>query len=305
MKRFATEQITNLFARFKLLKGKYVGMLVVFSGTNQAGQTLANTDCGTIQILKNGIQKMSIDTWILQQSHNMHELGAVENASAIGAAFRLSYFVPFTHVKDDVALDIQDENEWEVVHTFPLSTGVIVLNGTVRYYGIKADDVGVSPYELQIVNHHLNIAGAGTFTFPIYLENVHSIYMENDAAISHVTVLKDGVPFYDQVDRADITTESNLFTKTETYNAALPYNKIQLNPCDEPLGSFAKDITLILTATGACVVCMLVVGQFATPDRLVRSAQTRNVTIEQKVLGKPNLLEPVKTYAKSMKLDAQ
>ncbi len=302
MKHFNTTAIANLTSNFFLQSGKYIGMFVIFRGVNQAGQTLANSDCGIITILKNGVQKVNVDFDILQQSHNALEHGAVANVSAAGLAFHISAFVPFTLPNDETALDIQGNNEWQCVHNFPGATPVLVASGDVFYYGVKADDVDVSPYEVQLVNQHNNISGAGVHIFNIYQENVHSIYIEKDAALDYVTLLKDGIPFYDQIHVADINVESNLLTKTETYNGTLPYLKLLLNPNNEDSGSFAKEIQMQLTATAACVVKALIVSQFTTPDRFARSIANRNVVIEKKVLSKPTAPQSVKSTIITKKL---
>jgi len=308
MKRMNNTAILNQAARFQLLKSKLMGLFVVVSGVNQAGVTLAVTDLGIIQVLKNGVQKYNFDFDVLQQSHNALEMGAIEAVSVAAAAFRFTVFVPFINYfdskADDVALDIVDDNQWEIVHNFPLCTATLIASGNIAYYGWKADDCAISPYELQIINHHFNIAGAGTFTFPIYAENVTMMYIEKDAAVTNISILKDGLPFLDHVPLLDINSVSNLIAHNETYAAALPYLKLPLNPTFEESGAYAKDVEVAVTATGACVLKCLVISQFSTPDRLNRSIVTRNIAVENKVLAKPNISDTIKSYVKAQKISS-
>jgi len=306
MKRMHNEAILNQASRFQLLRSKLMGMFIVVSGVNQAGVTLATADLGIVQVLKNGIQKYNFDFDALQQSHNALEMGAIEAVSVAGAAFRFTLFVPFVNYfdsyADDVALDIVDNNQWEIVHNFPACTAALIVSGNVAYYGFKADDCAVSPYELQIINHHFSIAGAGAFTFPIYAENVTYLYLEKDAAITNVSVLKDGLPFLDVAPLLDVNSVTNLISHNETYNATLPYLKIPLNPTKEEVGAYAKDIEVSVTATGACTLKCLVISQFSTPDRLNRSVVTRNIAVETKINNKPNIPQQVKSYVKAQRV---
>lgn len=281
-KSFFTDTLPNTSFRFKIPPGKYVAMLIRFAGTNQAGQTLANTDLGIITILKSGVQKYNVDFEILQQSHNAQEMGAVENASAIGAAFTMSCLVPFVDAFDDVCLDVQNANEWEVVLNAPNCTVTIILSGTVEFVGVQADEVAVSPYELQIINHHVSPGAAGTFIEPLFAENIETIWIEKDAQLTHLGLVKDGAPFIDYMTVLNLNALTNLYTRTETFAAAIPYLKLDVNPTKDEGGAYSNDLKLQYTVGAACTIKMIIVSKFKTPDRLVRSAASRNVALERK-----------------------
>jgi len=277
-----SDTLPNTTFRFKVFPGKYMGMLIACRGTNAGGATVANTDFGIVQVLKAGQQKDNFDFECMQQSHNTQELGAVENASALGAAFNISCYVPFVDVGEDVALDIQVANEWEIVMNCPNIVIGLVASGTIEFVGVQADDVAVSPYEIQVINHHISPGAAGTFVEPIYAENVDILYIEKDTALTHLGLLKDGRPFVDYQTVLNMNTLTNLFTRTETFASAIPYIKLDLNPTKDEAGNYNNDIKLQYTVTGACTIKVLVFSKFLTPDRLIRSTVSRNSTIEQK-----------------------
>lgn len=284
---FYSQTLPNQNFRFKIPVGKYIGMLISLWGTNAGGATMANTDCGILTITKDGVQKYLLDFDIVQQSHNAQEMGAVENVSAVGAAYIQSAYIPFTEVNDEgVCLDVQNNNAWDVVLTAPNLIVTLVASGTIQFIGVKADEVAVSPYEIQMANHHLSPGAAGTFVEPIYLENPDILWIEKDAALSHLAVFKDGEPFVEYMGVGVLNTLTNLFTKTETYAAAIPYLKIDLNPSRDEAGNYSSDVKIQYTVTGATTIKMLVKSVFQTPDRLVRSVHSRNNAVSRKANAK-------------------
>ncbi len=280
MKRFHTVNILDGFARFAVPVGKYIGLLIVASGVNKSGLAVSNSDLGLINVLKDGVQKHNVDFDVLQQSYDALEHGAVANSSSTGGSFNISAYLPFVFWKDGVALHVQNPDSWVVVHNFP-GIESLVQSGTINYYGVKADDVDISQYELQLMNHHVTFSGAGTYNVPLRVENVHTLYIERDSNLTSLTVMKDGVPFYDNVPAGDVNVQTALLSFVEVYGG-LPYLKVFLNPNDEDVGSFAKQVEVQFTVSDACTIKMLALSQMTTPDRLLRSVTSRNVSIEQK-----------------------
>ncbi len=82
------------FNKFNLDPGFYRGLLICIAGTNAAGQTLAVTDLGTIQIKHFEQTIMEVTPEVLLNLTNLYG-GIGENTSAVGAAYRFSFFIPF------------------------------------------------------------------------------------------------------------------------------------------------------------------------------------------------------------------
>ena len=286
MKRVHEETITNLTARFELPDGKFLGLYIAFDGVNQAAQTLTLAQCGQVQVLKNGRQINLFDFNIMHYVGNL-EKGVAQTATAAGDVFRHSCFMPFSHWKDfDTGLEITEKDKWEVIHTFPAATGTIVASGTVFYGLVQAGEGAMQPYELAFINHHLSIAGAGTFTFPLKADNVSKIYIENDTNLTSLSIVKDGVTFVEQINRDDLYTVSQIVRRVETFSATIEYFDIDLNPSGDIVGNVSDEVTLIVTASGACVLNCLILSVLPTPDNLAKSIATREINIQKKVTQK-------------------
>jgi len=280
--------LPNQNFRFRIRAGKYIGMLIRFAGNNAAAHTMTNDDCGIVIITKGGEQKYNFDFAALQTSYNTIEMGSIESFSTSGAGFAQSCFVPFVEAFDDVCLDIQNNNDWEVVLTAPNLTASLIADGTVEFIGVQADDVAVSPYELQFVNHHLSPGAAGTFIEPVYNENPDVIYIEYDSHLTHLAVTKDGKPFVDYMSVQILNTLTCLFGKVETFPGNYAWLKVDLNPTRDEAGSSSNDVKLQYTVDAATTIKVLVKSRFMTPNRLSRSIISTNNALELKAVAKQN-----------------
>jgi len=135
-------------------------------------------------------------------------------------------------------------------------------------------------------NHDLSINGIGTFNFDIRQENVRCLMIENDSAISSMSIYKDGKAFVNQIDRADMYGLTQLRHKIETFSATTPYILVDLNPTGENIGSLSDSVSITVVATGATTLKILVVSQDQTPNALKSTMAVRTMHLERKAQAK-------------------
>jgi len=288
MERLFQGNISDLSQRFELPKGiKLGGIYFAFQGTNQAGQTLAISDLGQIQILKNAVQ---VDLFDFEKMCYLNNIlgGSYPNISGVGSTFflgclRSAYL--FNDEKDN-CLYTDPAQKWEIVHNFPNATSTIVASGTVRYFGELADDSAAQHVMLRHNNHDLSINGSGTFNFDIRQENVRALMIENDTAITSLSVYKDGKAFVNQIDRSDMYGLTQFRHKIETFSATTPYIFVDLNPTGENIGSLSDSVTITVVASGATTLKILVISQDQTPNALKSTMAVRSMHLEKKAQNK-------------------
>jgi len=284
MERLFQGNISDLSQRFELPKGlKLGGIYIAFQGVNQALQTLAISNLGQIQILKNAVQ---VDLFDFEKMCYLNNIlgGSYPNVSAPGDAFflgclRSSYL--FNDEKDN-CLYTDPAQKWEILHNFPDATGTIVASGTVRYFAELADDSAAQHVMCRYNNHDLSINGDGTFNFDIRQENVRALMIENDTAITALSVYKDGKAFVNQIDRSDMYGLTQFRHKIETFSATTPYIFIDLNPTGENIGSLSDSVTLTVRSSAATTLKILVISQDQTPNALKSTMAVRTMHLEKK-----------------------
>lgn len=109
--------------------GKTKRILLRYTGTNQAGQTMATTDLGTVQILR---QNRPIANLLLSEVAKWNDLryGTVLRSSSLGAAIDMSLIIDFSQQSDGNVLPLTDDDYISI----PAVSTVVVSALTVSVY---------------------------------------------------------------------------------------------------------------------------------------------------------------------------
>lgn len=109
--------------------GKTRRVILNYVGTNEAAQTLATTDLGTAQIIRNGKPIYNV---LLSEVAKFNDMvyGTVLRASAVGAAFDMSLILDFNFRDDGNVLPLRDTDYISI----PGLSAVVTLSATVTVY---------------------------------------------------------------------------------------------------------------------------------------------------------------------------
>lgn len=194
-----------------LPQGRYAGLMIRFAGTNQAAQTLANTELGRLRLIHQGQEIVNMEPVDLINLSNLYG-GTPENASAVGAAYTFSMIVPF-RTKHDLlnVLSIKPQETQIIIDGFNTAK---VASGTIEVYAILAE--GVERYVPILKQNNIGgFSAAMTQQYPFPVPNIEQLYVRTDANLSRAKVLRDGQPVVDGTFAA-LDAASDLMNQVET-----------------------------------------------------------------------------------------
>jgi hypothetical protein len=287
------KQISALDASaiFSLPPEKYKGIFISFDGTNQSGQTFVSANLGTLSLYVNGIQKWVVDLEIMSDIVNL-EKGVCAESSTQNSTFLHTVYVPFNRFDDvDLCYDVTSGMQVQFQHSFPAATSTVIASGTVTYAGVLADDTALSPNFARWNNFTLSPGAAGTVIEKIPFENIAAVYVENDAYLTYVNLIKDGKPVFDTLAKAHIYNLNQMLRNVESWSASLPFMKLDLAATDE-FAALNDDVRISLTVSAACTIRMIVLSVDSTPTALQTSIAKReirlsNVAATKEIKGAP------------------
>lgn len=287
MIRMDAENMLAGAANLKIQPGQYAGFLIRASGTNQAGQTLAVADLGWITAYYQGRPFFSVSFTDNQIINNI-DLGLVEAASAIGAAFAFSTIIMASRVNDGNIFDISGADNAYVDVSLAGVTGALVAAGVIEIFGIPEE--GTMMYLQQLFSNAPQIAAGGTDVLDLNYDNVSHLYFTAPTNLNQIQVDRDRVTMM-QCGWADFIAFSNMDARLE---AAFTTGARLIMQRSGALGEALSDnvkVTLTAAGGGAANPHIIAVCLDYTPDVLARSAtqtqQTTEIRLRRKVdLGK-------------------
>lgn len=243
----------------KVPVGKYRGLQFDFILDASAGNTIAATDLGTIEILHNSNSLGIVRLATLQAIGNC--VGGVQEATSggAGAAHTFSVYRPF-HVEGDkeTVLTVEKDNQtfvrWTPNATLPPLLDAAV-NQVLVTYGEPAE--GVTKYLLKIEEDDY-ILGAGNPTVEgLYSkQDVYWLWMENNTNVSRVIINVDGKASVD-ADRLAFNRYTHRFFELETYSATFTPILILGNPTDDLLVGLTDKIKVTPTLTAGDTITFI------------------------------------------------
>ena len=274
-------------AQLKIQPGQYAGFMIRVAGTNQAGETLAVGSLGLITAWYQGRPFISV-TFADNQIINNMDLGVVEAASAIGAAFAWSTLIMSSRVGDGNVFDIAGQDNSRVDISLAGITVAEVLNGTVEIFGIPQE--GSMQYLHSMFSNSPQVAAGGTDVLDLTYDNISHLYYTCPTNVAMLQTERDRVSVQ-QSSWADFIAFSNMDCRLE---AAFTTGARLIMQRSGALGEALTDnvkITITAGAGGAANPHVIACCLDYTPDVLVRSAvqtqQTTEVKLRRKVgLGK-------------------
>ena len=175
---------------YNVAQGSYGDFIIRFSGTALAGQTVALSDLGTVQLAWNGDSKVFVDVDFLSQMANQYG-GFIEANSAAGGAFNFSVIIP-AHAWQD-ALNVYTVKTTDKVFFKLTWSPTKISSGTVSISGNPKS--GVHRYFHQILNQNVIAGGAQPVTDTINQPNIIELYLKDPstALVSTIQITKDKV----------------------------------------------------------------------------------------------------------------
>lgn len=287
LKRLKSVTVTDGSARFEIPSGIYRGLFLTWDGTNQSGQTLTSDNLGTIRILKDGKEKTNVSVERMVDIWNGIG-GTLEESSTAGGAFRHVCYLPFFLPNDeDTALIVKPGDIYEVECNFAAATSTVVASGTFTAFAHRGNPTQLTPYEVQWRNHNISVGAAGTLTHKLQVENVSSIFVENDSTVlTSLLITADNEPVLDNINRDDIYAIDQALGHTETFSAAKPMMQVDLNPGGEAIGALSDDVQMEIVAAAAGTLDIVVLSAFPTPKKSAASVSRRQNWLSKRLRGK-------------------
>jgi hypothetical protein len=262
-------------ANFDVPAGQYESLILVASGTNAGGATLALANLGLITATWRGAAFMS------ERFDDLNTLsrlvgGIAENASAIGAAFRMMARIRASYGNDGNVFDITDDDDVRI--SVDLSgLGALVAAGNLQLFGVMQD--GAQAYVPRLFHYVHALPASNQLPEDIKQDNVSHLMLTVLTNLARVQVEKDNAPWY-QCTTADALSLSNndyrVEAAAETDAILLSMNRSGL--FNEALSDDVR-LTLEAGAGGAAAVRVTSISIDPTPDVLARSRSTLDTKV--------------------------
>lgn len=262
MQLYKTENLLNLSSQKDLPQGLLQGLYIRFSGDAAAGVTIATSDLGQVRVNYRGQDIINVPVSFISLFNNLH-WGVAEFASAVGAAFSASIYVPFHMPWENTngLLNLaEDKGFFEL--RFPLLTAAKIDSGTVEVYYIKARSV--ASYIPLLIQQNIQAGGAGNVNDKILNYNVSSLYLEENAHLTgQVMVFKDGQVTINST-QAVLKSKSNFDNRVE---AAIALIQVNLNPTNLVAASLGEIIEVQAVVDAATTLAVYYLSVLFQGDR--------------------------------------
>lgn len=264
MNLFHTENLLNLSAFKKIPRGTVKELFIRFDGTAQAGKTIALSDLGTVRVNVRGTDRHNLSVELLSAINNLKR-GVAEFSSATGGAFTASFVVPFHAWWDDRNGEYFNIDDSFIELRFPNLNSTNVASGTVRLYYIEAPSL--TSYSMSLFQRNIQAGGAGRVAVQLEAKNISSLYVKEDTNVSNLLVTTDIITVNGT--QADLKSYSNNVNRVET---AISLYEVELNPYDEVRNDLNKETKVVLDATGAANVNVVLETFSVAPPSLVQES---------------------------------
>jgi hypothetical protein len=254
-------------ATLEIAGGQYAALMLRIAGANQAAQTLTVAQLGLVNMKIAGRNYATVRFDDLQ-TMNQIDLGQVESASAVGAAFTFSAIILASRAPDGNVFHVEPGKGSHVYIDLSGVTGVIVASGNVELYGIPME--GVQSYIPTIQTFAPSVTSGGNYLLDIPVENLTQIYATTLTNLDRVQVTRDGqIPV--QASSAAILAFSNMDGRLEA--AYTTGWKIDFHRSGALTEALSDSCQMFLSATGgAANPRFIACGLDFTPDEFKASS---------------------------------
>jgi len=269
MKRLDSANMLAGPAQLEISPGQWAAFGLRVSGTNAGGATLAAANLGRVTAKFQGRPFASLGFDDLQIL-NMMDLGLVEAASAIGAAFAFTAVIQASRVNDGNIFDIQEQDN-ATIELDLAGLGALVAAGTVELFGIPQD--GSAAYIPQLFSFTPNIAAGTVYTRNLPYENISHVYVTVPTNLASIQLVKDGQLYVDEP-WASLIAFSNMDCRIEA--AFVLGARVTMHRSGAITEALTDACEVILTAAagGASTPHIICVSNDFVPTILSRSSAT-------------------------------
>jgi hypothetical protein len=170
MERFVNSGSALTELSFKLKRMRAKGIHLRYTGTNQAGQTLANSNLG-IWLLQYAARPRINLSAVQGALLNDYHYGLNYRSSSAGAAFDMNYYIPFSNPLNPLDNNVVDLTDDDYI-TIPAVSSTVVSSITCAVY-IDEDDAGDTLYRPSIYTRSQTL----TAEAPIFLPDKNIYYL--------------------------------------------------------------------------------------------------------------------------------
>lgn len=275
-------QILNDSFNIELPEGKYNQITIMFEGTNNAGETLAEGDLGTFLVYYQGVQKQIA---LAEHYNELYRLkkGAVYSASAAGGAFVIPVHIPLSLWNDNLnAWQCNRKGDIRVEWQGEASINTTkVASGNVSVY-VQDSPAGLHLYCLRINEQTINDWASGLNPHVITEENLYAIYLGDDTDIEQIRIYVDKITSYNE-DRWIAYMRTLLDNQIEDTTHTVTLLEFPLSRTDELSAALNDEVLLEVQAGGALAPALLTLSIDFRPEELEISTVSRQAYINTKV----------------------
>jgi hypothetical protein len=287
--------IGDLSITFYLPAGSYGGFLIDYQGVNAGGNTITRDDLGQVNFTMNGTPIINTDAEFLSHLADLKS-GFIQFASAIGAAFNATLYIPCgTFTDENNCYIISKEDSVYFKLDFPLAGG-LAASGTVKIYGI--DKQGIQNYIYNLAQRHVVAQGVGTIADVHRLDNVGQMYLKNHSVIDTVRITRDNLTYFDCI-TDDAKGLSDFFNRVETGANALI--ELDMNLSKDVKEVLSREILFNYFFNGAGTLEQYFAYKTLTPNKAVKSqvmvAQNLAKKISDSIVNAQPLIIDLKNYS--------
>jgi hypothetical protein len=227
MKLFKTEQLLNGQLNRVLPIGLYKEILLIYSGTNQAGKAVTRADFGTVRVMRGNQLQHYVTVELLQRFTDL-KYGTAPFSSTVGGAFSLTCKLPLRPLDDIQSGTYFDGSAGTYIELLFPDLLNLITSGIVKVYLIPAMvSTGYIPsYSMQSIQS----GGASVDTEIISGRNTAALYALYNTTFTNVNVRVDG-DLRVEATLEDLRTNSAINNRIENTSSD-GYNlvEIDLNP---------------------------------------------------------------------------
>lgn len=238
-------------------KGRYAGLLVRFTGTTSAGQTLTMADLGQVRVMRYGQEVISESAAFLQ-AYNDLKGGFLPTVTGGAAALEdVIFYIPFAlpELPNTSNVLTNEEMDLRIEPAATLPARFVALPCQYQVYGYMTPDVPES-YLLNIREQDVQAVGAGRLAPTLNGKNLAAMYMiDAGAVVGSYSLEIDKVLVVDNIDDAVERAITSWENQIEAATALAEVNLVRTGNIANAINGTGK-LQLVFTGAGTANITL-------------------------------------------------
>lgn len=265
MKLLFSEQILNQTAYRELVNGTQKGLLVRWSGTNQAAQAVTLAQLGQVRVNFRNSDTVNDTVAFFAAMNNLY-YGVAEFSSVVGGAFAATIWIPFSAYWDNISGMFNDSKISAYIELRNTVTVATIVSGVVEVHYEEAP--AIAQYTTTFFQQNVQVGGASQAKQTLTGFDISSLLLDENANLTTIfTTVDEGAKISST--QAVMKAYSNLVNRVET---AITLIELNLNPYRR-IPSGGRQVQIQLQMSAATTVGLHSMGFVLSPQEATKSVE--------------------------------